>query len=171
MLGMEFQFVDMLDTQWPLWADEEGQSSGLVPRVPFGDETSPSTWSDLGPEQLDMQLEFSSGQGGYWPIVYGDGSNDTVNPQELTLSRPSVPEVAFSGDAFWDPGDPTIPPEPFQDAFHEGGLPTEFDPAVLLEVSLPIRHLDEIPVSAGASIPGAPVFSVALPQVSHVSDM
>jgi len=157
----------VLDAQWPLWADEEIRSAGLVPRVPFRDETSPHTWVGLGPERLDLQFELSNGQGECSPAVYGPGLSDTVNPKELTLFPPSAPEVGFSGDTLWDSGAPTLPRGPFQEAFLEEGSSAIFDPTV----PFGIGHLDaNACVSAGTSMPGAPVFSVALPQVSHVSD-
>lgn len=161
----------MLYTQWSMWEDEEGRGSGLVPRVPFGDETSSPTWFDLGPGPLDMQMDPRNGQGGYLPAVYGTEFDGTVNPQNLALPGLSVPEVELSGAALWEPNDPTLPQEPFQNAFHEEEQSTGFDPAVVLAVGLPIGHLEEVPISAGASIPGAPVFSVASPPGSHAMDM
>ncbi|KAG7287276.1 hypothetical protein NEMBOFW57_006783 [Staphylotrichum longicolle] len=103
-----------------------------------------------------MQMDPRNGQGGYLPAVYGTEFDGTVNPQNLALPGLSVPEVELSGAALWEPNDPTLPQEPFQNAFHEEEQSTGFDPAVVLAVGLPIGHLEEVPISAGASIPGAP---------------
>ncbi|KAK4041593.1 hypothetical protein C8A01DRAFT_14659, partial [Parachaetomium inaequale] len=142
-------------------------SAEIGPRLPFGQETSLSTWPEIGFEHADMPSDLSGGRQAHCLAVHGTG-DITVDPQYLTFG-PDALGLDFSGQVL-GVGLPPLFPEGVPDSCYHGE--TGFYGT---ELGYPVNVSATYPAQSpcyptGDSIPGAPVFSVAFPPVSHASD-
>jgi hypothetical protein len=162
-----------LDAQWVISVDDEPQTDGADPSLRFGQEMSLATQAGLGFgfAPTDMRQEWFNGDGTHFPAVCETGGDGTVNPQHLMVSGPSAAEGGWSGGP-WNDYHPGAPHQATPDDLSQGGFgfcETEFTARFNPPALYPADFNAYCPASA--SIPGAPVSSVAFSDVSHVLDI
>jgi hypothetical protein len=161
-----------LDAQWGILVDDEPQTDGADPGLCFGQDMSLTTGLGLGFAQTEMRQEWPNGEGTHFLAVCETGGDGTVNPQDLMVSGPSAAEPDWSGGSWNRDGSyPTASPQETPDNLAQGGFgfgDTDFT-APCNPPGFYSAHQNAY-CPASASIPGAPVSSVAFSDVSRVLD-
>ena len=126
-----------------------------------------STWHEIGFEHAGMPSDLSGGRQAHCLAAHGTG-NVTVDPQHSTFG-PDALEIDFSGQVLGADLPPFFPEGVPDSCFQaESGF---YGAGLGYPVNLSATYPGQSPCyPTGDSIPGAPVFSVDFPPVSHVSD-